>query len=142
MISCCYDSKTSTYPFRRYRDHNHFPDFQKPLVLVKSIPYNRQTGVSPSIKAIKLIFGRDFDNEPGWVNVGMFIDMWQGSNKIPICIKKTVDNCDGHRDILVIPTNKLLGGVTYKVRVKLLLANEHGETVKKTSLIVFTTGCK
>jgi len=137
MNSYCADSR------HRYHRHHTRPHFEKPLVLVKSIPHNRQIGVSPNIKAIKLIFGRDFNNDLCWVNACSEIDMWQGSDRVPIRISRVRSSkCDGQRVILVIPVNRLRGGVTYKVRVKSFFVDKHGESIKKTNLIVFTTGCR
>ncbi|MDD2587037.1 MAG: Ig-like domain-containing protein [Syntrophomonadaceae bacterium] len=129
-------------PCDHHRDHDHCPDLKRPLVLISSIPRNGQTDVSPNIKAIKLIFGRDFDNDRGWVNVCNEFDMWQGSNKVPIRIKRGIDKCDGHRVIKIIPINPLRGGVTYKVRVKSFFVDQHGERFKRFKLIVFTTRCR
>lgn len=139
MNSCC---KNSRHIHHRHRGHHHCPNFDRPLVLIRSIPYDGQTGVSPYIKAIKLIFGRDFDNDRGLVNVYNEIDMWQGTDEVPIRIRRGRNNCGGHQVILVIPYGPLLGGVTYKVRVKSFIVDRFGESREKCKLIVFTTGCR
>ena len=145
MSSCCQGSRHRDHRSRRWdrhRDHDHFSDFVRPLVLIASIPRNRQTDVSPDIKAIKLIFGRDFNNDPGLVNDSNEIDMWQGMNMVPIRIRRGIAKHDGHRVILVVPVNPLLAGVTYKVRVKSFFVDRHGKCFKRCRLIVFTTGCR
>ncbi|MDD3364673.1 MAG: Ig-like domain-containing protein [Syntrophomonas sp.] len=138
MNSCCQGG----WQRHHNRDRNRFPNFQRPFVLISSIPRNRQTGVSPDIKAIKLIFGRDFNNDPGLVNDSNEIDMWQGMNKVPIQVSRRIDQRNGHLVILVTPVNPLLAGVTYKVRVKSVFIDRHGAISKTCRLIVFTTGCR
>lgn len=125
---------------RRYSNHHAY--FQRPLVLIKSIPYNGQTDVSPDIKAIKLIFGKDFNNERGWGNAYNEIDMWQGSDEIPVRIRRGRDNIYEHRVILVIPIDPLLGGKVYKVRIKSFYMDRNGDRIKRIRLIVFTTRCR
>lgn len=144
MNSSWQDSRQRHHRHRphHHHKHHHRTYFKKPLVLISSIPRNGETDVSPDIKAIKLIFGRDFNNDRGWVNVYNEIDMWQGMNKVPIRIQKSIDKNKGHRIILVIPLHPLLGGVTYKVRVKSYFVDKHGEELKRIKLIVFTTGCR
>jgi hypothetical protein len=139
MDSCCQGSCHGDYHHRR---HGHLPDFRRPLVLIGSVPRNRQTGVSPSIKAIKLIFGRDFNTDRCLINVENVIDMWQGMNQVPIRIKRVADKQDGHRVLLVIPLIPLIGGVTYKVRVRSVFVYRNGDKVTKCRLIVFSTGCR
>lgn len=147
MSRCIKDGRRRHHHHRpRFRDdfrgHDHCHDFKGPLVLTSSIPRNNQTGVSPNIKAIKLIFERDFDNDLGLINVCNEFDMWQGMNKVPIRVRKVIDKCDGKHVVKIIPINPLLGGVTYKVRVKSFFVDKHGERFKKFKLIVFTTGCR
>lgn len=141
MNSLCNEARHRHHrPGAHYRHHHH--ENEKPLVLIGSVPSNGQTNVSPNINAIKLIFGRDFDNDLGWANAGNQIDMWQDSNKVPIRIRKGSDRCEGHRVILVKPINPLLGGTTYKVRVKSFFVDKNGEKIKRIKLIVFTTRCR
>ena len=140
MNSCCRDGLRRRH--RSPRAKHCFHKFEKPLVLINSFPSNVQTAVSPKIKVIKLTFGRDFNNEEGCFNVRNEIDMWQGSDRIPIHTRKGSDKCAGHRIILVSPVNSLIGGVTYKVRVKSFFVDKNGESSKKISLIVFTTRCR
>lgn len=137
--SCCHHGRRRRRS-RLARHHCH--GFKKPLVLVKSIPFNGQTAVSPRIKVIKLIFGRDFNNEEGCFNVRNEIDMWHGSERLAIRTKKGFDSCGDHHVILVLPVNSLRGGETYKVRVKSFFVDKHGECFKKINLIVFTTRCR
>jgi len=139
MSSCCQNSK---HHHHCHRDHNRCPDFGRPLVLIKSIPSNMETGVSPDIKAIKLIFGRDFNNDRGLVNATNEIDMWQGTDEVPIRIRRGREKCDGHRVILVKPIDPLLGGVTYKVRIKSIFVDRFGVSFKRCRLIVFSTKCR
>lgn len=102
-----------------HKHHNCFPDsFKRPLVFSSSIPRNGQTGVSPNIKAIKLFFTRDFNNDRNLMNVENDIELWQGMNRVPIRIRRATSKQDGQCVILVIPLKPLLGGVTYKVRIK------------------------
>lgn len=139
--------------------HNHHrccPDlFKRPLVLTSTIPRNGQTGVSPNIKSIKLIFSRDFNNDRRLINIENDIELWQGSNKIPIRIKRSASRHDGHCVILVIPLMPLLGGVTYKLRIRsTFIRLEHREddrcgrrnreedTFTRCRLIVFSTRCR
>ena len=125
-----------------HRHHGFFPDFfRRPFVLIASIPRNRQTGVSPKIKAIKLIFGRYFNNDRGLIDVENEISMWQGFKEIPIRIRR-VERHDGHRVLLVIPLVPLIGGVTYKVRVKSVFVYRDGHKVVRCRLIVFSTRCR
>ncbi len=151
MKSCCQsdlhdcrdirDCRRSSFS-RFSRFSRRFPGLERPLVLISSIPRNGQTDVSPSIKAIKLIFGRDFNNDRRLVDAFNEIDMWQGTNKVPIRIRRGIDRIDGHRVTLVIPIDPLLGGVTYKVRIKSFFVDRDGRTSKKCRLIVFTTACR
>lgn len=140
MSSCCHDKRNGWSKSNHHRGHCF--DFEKPLVLVKSVPFNGQTGVSPNINSIKLVFSRDFDNDPGWHNVLSEIDMWQGSNRVPIRIKRSKDGCDGQKVILVVPVEPLLQAAEYKVRVKSFFVDENGENMKRINLIAFTTGCR
>ena len=139
MDSCCQGSCHGDYHHRR---HGHLPGFRRPLALIGSVPRNRQTGVSPSIKAIKLIFGRHFNTDRCLINVENVIDMWQGMNRVPIRIKRVADKQDGHRVLLVIPLIPLIGGVTYKVRVRTVLVYRNGDKVTKCRSIVFSTRCR
>ncbi len=139
----------------KFLRRKHRFGWQKPLVLIGSVPRDGQTGVSPDIRVIKLIFGRDFENDQGWINVCNKIDMWQDGNQIPIRIRKGKDKCFGHHVILVIPCHSLDGGLTYKVRVKstfvevldnidgvvdnLDSVNNNVQTFTKAKLIAFTT---
>jgi len=126
-----------------HRDRDCFPDyFRRPFVLVASIPRNRQTGVSPKIKAIKLIFGRDFNSGRGLIDVENDIDMWQGSTRIPVRIKRVSDRHSGRRVLLVIPLVPLVGGVIYKVRVRSVFIFRNGTKVVRCRLIVFSTRCR
>lgn len=106
------------------------------LVLSSSTPRNKQKDVSPRIKSIKLVFRQPW----GWCS-RLDIDMWQGSNKIPIRIRESQDRCTGARTIKVVPLKPLLGGKLYKVRIKGLFTDYCGERVKETKMISFTTGC-
>ncbi|NLV22064.1 MAG: hypothetical protein GXY49_08780 [Syntrophomonadaceae bacterium] len=124
-----------------HKGHKHFHRLRRPFVLVASIPRNRQTGVSPKIKAIKLIFAKDYTTR-GLVDVENVIDMWQGMNQIPITIKRVIDKKTGRLVLLVIPLVPLIGGVTYKVRVRSVYFFRDGTQVPKCTLIVFTTGCR
>jgi len=144
MSNCCQGNWHDDH----HCDHNHrdhfpfpFPDFRRPYVLVASVPRNRAIGVSPNIKAIKLIFARDVTTR-GLIDVENVIDMWQGMNQIPITIRRTIDKKTGRRVILVIPLVPLVGGVTYKVRVRTTLFFRNGTKVSKCRLIVFTTRCR
>lgn len=146
MRSCCQGGyqdgvNDDCYHHDHHRDHGYFHNFSRPYVLVASIPRNRQTGVSPNIKAIKLIFARDYTTR-GLIDVENVIDMWQGLNRIPISIRRTVDKKTGRRVLLVIPLIPLVGGVTYKVRVRSVLIFRDGTKVPKCRLIVFSTGCR
>ncbi|MDD4803142.1 MAG: hypothetical protein PHF24_09425 [Syntrophomonas sp.] len=125
---------------RRRRCHD-FRDFERPLVLIDSIPENGETGVSPDIRAIKLIFGRDFEKGRGFFDAENEIDMWQGMNEVPIRIRRGRDR-RGHRVILVIPIEPLLQDKTYKVRIVSTFVDRHGDTFKRCRLIVFRTGCR
>ena len=144
MSNCCQGNWQGDH----HCDHNHhdrfpfpFPDFRRPYVLVASVPRNRAIGVSPKIKAIKLIFARDVTTR-GLIDVENVIDMWQGMNQIPITIRRTIDKKTGRRVLLVIPLVPLVGGVTYKVRVRSVYYFRNGTKVSKCRLIVFTTGCR
>ncbi|HPF20698.1 MAG TPA: hypothetical protein PLC88_05100 [Syntrophomonas sp.] len=144
MDNCCQGN---------YQDHCHddchhhghfpfpFPGLKRPYVLVASIPRNRQIGVSPKTKAIKLVFAKDYTTR-GLVDVDYTIDMWQGWKQIPITIRRTIDKKTGRRVWLVIPLVPLKGGVTYKIRIKSVLIFCDGTKVSKCKLIVFTTGCR
>ena len=144
MSNCCQGNWQGDH----HCDHNHhdhfpfpFPDFRRPYVLVASVPRNRAIGVSLKIKAIKLIFARDVTTR-GLIDVENVIDMWQGMNQIPITIRRTIDKKTGRRVLLVIPLVPLVGGVTYKVRVRSVYYFRNGTKVSKCRLIVFTTGCR
>lgn len=132
--------------FRHHHHHHHHHRnnncINRPLVLVSSDPRNGQKNVSPYIKAIKLIFGRNYDNDENLANAFIEIDMWQGMNKVPIRIRRGKNRIDGQRVILVIPINPLLGGETYKVRVKSFFVDNDCNTIQKINLIVFTTRCR
>jgi hypothetical protein len=141
MHSCCHDNWHNDDHCFDFKFHDRFCNFRRPYVLVASVPRNRQTGVSPKIKAIKLIFARDFTTR-GLVDVENVIDMWQGWKQIPITIRRTVDKKTGRRVLLVIPLVPLVGGVTYKVRVRSVLIFRDGKKVTRCRLIVFTTGCR
>jgi hypothetical protein len=147
MTNCC---QGNIHGDHHCDDHGHhhndhfpfpFPCFKRPYVLVGSVPRNRATGVSPKIKAIKLIFSRDVSTR-GLVDVENVIDMWQGMKQIPITIRRTVDKKTGRRVLLVIPLVPLVGGVTYKVRVRSVFFFRNGTKVSRCRLIVFTTGCR
>lgn len=150
MSNCCQGNWQEDHfcDHRDHHDHHHndhcpfpFPEFRRPFVLVASVPRNRATGVSPNIKAIKLIFARDVTTR-GLIDVENVIDMWQGMKQIPIRIRRTVDKKTGRRVLLVIPLVPLKGGVTYKVRVRSVYFFRNGTKVSKCRLIVFTTGCR
>jgi len=143
MNSCCQGGRDIGHRSRHYhRGYDHCRGLERPLVLITSIPRNGKTDVSPDIKAIKLIFGRDFNNDRAWVNASNEIELWQGMDNVSIRIRRGIDKCDGHRVILVIPVNPLLAGATYKLRVKSLLVDRNGESLKRCRLIVFKTGCR
>lgn len=128
-------------PNHCYGDRDHFDRFRRPYVLVASVPRNGQKGVSPKIKAIKLILARDVTTR-GLVDVENVIDMWQGWKRIPITTRRTVDKKTGRRIILVIPLVRLVGGVTYKVRIRSVYLFRDGTKIPKCRLIVFSTGCR
>ena len=141
MQSCCHDHYHKDDHCFDFKFLDHFCNLRRPYVLVSSVPRNRQTGVSSKIKAIKLIFAKDY-NTRGLVDVENIIDMWQGWKQIPISIRRTVDKKTGRRVILVILLVPLVGGVTYKVRVRSILIFRDGKKVTRCRLIVFTTGCR
>ena len=146
MSNCCQGNWHGDNHFDHH-DHHHndcfpFPFPRRLFVLTASIPRNRQTGVSPFIKSIKLIFSRDFNVNRGLVDVENTIDMWMGMTPIPVRIKTVSDGSYRRRVLLVIPLVPLKGGVTYKVRVRSVLYYRDGTKATKCRLIVFTTGCR
>jgi len=164
MFSCCHDKHDHHHAHKLHPSHNDFCDdffddffddrcddfhghrrhFERPFVLSSSVPRNRQTGVNPNIKAIKLILTRSNDHDHrGFGDVCTEIDMWQNGNRVPIRIRRQRhDGCGERRVILVIPINPLKGGTQYKIRIKSFFIDRCGEKVTKFSLIVFTTGCR
>lgn len=134
----CYDH----YDRHGCHDHHHGHGLG-PLVLVSSVPRNRQTGVNPDIRAIKLTFGRSTSKRRrGLINIDNEIDMWRGLKEVPIRIRRCRDNRAMRRIIKVIPVNRLRAGVTYKVRVKSFFIDRHGNRSSTCQIIVFTTGCR
>ncbi|MDD2619667.1 MAG: Ig-like domain-containing protein [Syntrophomonadaceae bacterium] len=132
MSSCCHERNWFDFHRREMRD---CPDDELQLVLESSVPRNGQTNVSPSIKSIKLTFRHGFN----WVD-SYEIDMWQGSNKVPIRVKASHEY--GFKILKVIPVNSLEGGVVYKVRIKAFFVDHCGDTIIKIKMISFRTGCK
>ncbi|MGI5912100.1 MAG: Ig-like domain-containing protein [Syntrophomonadaceae bacterium] len=122
---------------RSHHDHvrNRHED-REPIILISSNPRNRQTGVSPKIKSIKLILSHDLI----WAK-SIEIDMWQGFDKVPIRIKKSRDRFGKFIVVFVVPINSLAGGLLYKVRIKAFFKDRRGEIHKKIQMITFTTGC-
>lgn len=109
----------------RHHHHRWVNSFEKPLIFIRSIPFNHEINVDPSIKAIKLFFARDFDNDENLVNVCMEIEMWEDNRRIPIQIKKMKgEGCEEQKVILVIPVEGLKGGKLYKVRIKQIFVDK------------------
>ncbi|MEN6325385.1 MAG: hypothetical protein ABFD18_04125 [Syntrophomonas sp.] len=134
MNSCCHHRNWNEF---REREMHDCPDDGDLLVLESSIPRNHQKDVSPNIKSIILKFRNGLD----WSNC-IEVDMWQGTNRVPIRFKEIRDGCSGLRTIKVTPINSLVGGVVFKVRIKAFFVDRCGDSIKKIAMISFTTGCK
>ncbi len=155
MSSYCYprsrrDSRPRWYGHRGRWDDRHdswddyhgkdfcdYPEREPLLVLESSVPRNHQKNVSPFIKSIKLVLRRGW----GWSSC-VDIDMWEGSKKMPIRIRESLDKCSGSRTIRVIPVKPLRGGVLYKVRIRKTYVDHCGNRVKESKMISFTTACR
>ncbi len=135
MNSLCHEKNWRE--FQNFHERRDCPEEVELFVLESSTPRNHQTGVSPNIKFIKLVFGPRLD-----LACSIEVDMWKGTTKVPIRVKETRDRCFRTDVIKVIPINSLDGGTLYKVRVKAFFVDHCGETIKKIQMISFTTGCK
>ncbi|MEN6463274.1 MAG: hypothetical protein ABFC94_18140 [Syntrophomonas sp.] len=135
MNSLCHERNRRE--FHNFHEMHDCPEEVELLVLESSTPRNRQTGVSPNIKFIKLVFGPGLDRA-----CSIEVDMWKGSTKVPIRVKENRDRCFRTNVIKVFPIHSLDGGTLFKVRVKAFFVDHCGETIKKVQMISFTTGCK
>lgn len=120
-------------------DDEHDHEHEIPLALKSSVPHNGQTGVSPNLKAIKLVFNRGFDHGRFSACNDLVIELWQGSDMVPIRIKPELNPCKGVNTVLVIPVNPLKGGKVYKLRITMFSNHDATKSIK---LIVFTTACR
>ena len=143
MNSLCHERNWREFDNFHEREFNNFHERRDChedvglLVLESSTPRNHQTGISPNIKFIKLVFGPGTD-----MACRIEVDMWKESTKVPIRVKEYRDRCFRTNVIKIFPINSLAGGTLYKVRIKAFFADHCGETIKKTKMISFTTGCK
>jgi hypothetical protein len=138
MTHCCGASNAvfQEEGFRRHHRHHHRPRPGEDFALVDSIPYNGEI-VSPCIKKIILVFNRNVTNSSVWGNNLAQIDLWQGTNKVKIHIKKGRSS----NVIIIRPVCPLLPGKKYKIRIKSGLLATDGETLDSCILSVFYTDC-
>jgi|GEM_PF-4288523 len=140
MTHCCrpleLDSFISGESLRHHHRHHHRHHDREEFTLVDSIPNDGET-VSPSLKKIVLVFNRNVTSDSVWANNLEQIDLWQGSKKVKIHIKK------GRRSnvIIIRPKCHLCPGKIYKIRIKADLMARDGETLDTCILTVFYTDC-
>jgi len=123
---------------RRHHHHHHHHHHHDngDFALVDSFPANGET-VSPCIKKIVLEFNRNVTSDSVWGNNLEQIDMWKGSKKVKIHIKKGSES----NVIIIRPVCRLCPGEKYKIRIKADLMARDGDTLENCILTVFYTDC-
>lgn len=116
---------------------------QKPLNFVRSIPAKGATGVSTRLRSIKLVFDKNVVNDLVWANNRKQLQMWAGSQKIPVAnivtrIKDTV-NFSERNNIYIKPSRNLLPNTKYTIAIYPDLTAKNGQKLGRTVIVTFTT---
>lgn len=107
--------------------------------LVRSVPRNGATGVSPNLRTIRLVFNRNVTANRVWTNNRNQIRMYRGTTSVGISVLRS--SLFANRDnIYVRPINRLRAFTNYRVVIGSNLRAITGRTLGETVTIRFRTG--
>lgn len=111
---------------------------QKPLNFISSIPKNKSTNVSTSLKTITLLFDKNVVDDSVWDNNRKQIKMWAGPFRISVRISRSKLFSE-RRKIFVTPIKGLSPNVKYTIAIYPDLKSKAGQELGETVIVSFTT---